>query len=70
MDEIVSFEQEDVFELLRTILHKEIKMNVIQYRIRKLAGFITIKDKPSMNRFTITRLLLWLGNLAAETKTN
>ena len=70
MDEIVSFEQEDVFELLRTILHKEIKMNVIQYRIRKLAGFITIKDKPTVFGFTIKRLLLSLGNETAANKTN
>ena len=55
MDEFVSFEKDD--KMLSTcseiILHKGRKIYVIRCRIQKKAGFITIKDEPSVNRYTI-----------------
>ena len=63
MDEFLSFEKDDkVFSsCLETILHEDINIKVIQCGIHKKVGFITIKDEPSVNRFTVTCLLLLLG---------
>ena len=64
MDKFVGIEKDDKMFLsfLKTILQKAIKVKVIQYRIQKQPVYITIKDEPSVNEFTITYLLLSIGN--------
>ena len=64
MKEFVSSKKDDqVFSNRQeTIQHKNKRINIIQCRIKKQAGFITIKDDPSVYGFTITCLLLSMGN--------